>query len=677
MAYSLHYICGYSNIHGNTGRVVIYEDDYDGETETLDLRFDSVKIKYNWNDWEEPIIGLLADFAIVNDEDNFFDLLPLMTSEERKYMVAIEELDKVPNKTFFQGFLNCKDIKQKYLQKQDIRLNASSYLSKLQYVKAPTIETLENDTFINIIMNCIDQAGVHPTGFAVRVNCSLYEIHSEMGSNQTLFNKCGIYKEVFWKNNVDRDSALDIIKKILTVFDCYLYWYDDYYYIERYADIWDESPTYVTYVSTSEYWPTDTGSTYSPGKTITDFVDLIKLETSQIIKIIPGLKQIEIDIEQQLLFNLIVNNFENYSYSTENLPIGNIRKWIFSEEDESSAYAGMEWDKFGDSFRNISRAVHRYSWIETSEIEYWRGMFTAFRVTATYDTVMTISWKFATEGNPFPYGDPDEWEVYFYWTLATNQFGNAYLVYNESADDWSVEYPWTYDSVLNVTKIPGTEFDMDNYSCEVTITIPFESFMLASDSPYAGDQIYTLGIGTEYRRRNWPHDNDNPSGNCYYGDVKIVVNSVLGDNYILGEVNTKFLNKKVINHHFCDAVNLGIKNAVYYGAENSADPDALDEKTEIWDDAHSTSDESLSLAEMKMKNKFRLYNKSRQKIESRIRANEEFYRPLSLFEDSNQQDSSGDKTPYLILTGYEYKPEKDEMKIILCEYDNIEDVNLV
>lgn len=681
MAYGLRYKLGYTHDQYNQGEIKIYEDGHSDGYDVLTTKSDSIKIRYNWKGWDEPIIGLTASFSIVNDKDDFFELLPLLTAEERKYRVEIAEIGKIPNKTYFKGFLNCEDVEQKYLQRQEIRLNASNYLSKLQYVNAPTIEILENDTFINIILDCLEQTGVHPDGFVVRVSCSLYPTGVTLSTGQTLFNKCGVYKEAFWKNNIDRDSALDVIKKILTAFDCYLYWYNDSYYIERYADIWDTSPTFIAYVSGTEYWPPDTGSVGAPTvKAVTDFVDLTKLETSQNIAIIPGQKQIEVNIEQQLLFNLVVNNFEDYSYSTENLPIGNIRRWIYSEEDASSAYEGMEWDKFGGSFRNISRAVHRYLWIETSEIEYWRGMFVGFRITAMYETVMTISFKFATEGHPFPYGDPDEWNVHFYWTLAVDEFGFNYLIYDEEADSWSVEFVASGlpGDALNVTTIPGTEFDLDNNTCEVSITIPFESFMLASDSPYEGDRLYTFGIGTEYRERNWPHDNDNPSGNCYYGDVKITINSVLGDNYISGETNTNFLNKKIITQHLCDAVNLGMKNCIWYGAETSADPDALDEKTETWDDAFTDSADVISLAEMKIKDKFRLYNVSRQKITSWIKTNANFYRPLSLFEDTNQPvDSSGGDGKHFVLVGYTYEPQSDHMNITLSEYDNEEDINLI
>ena len=128
MAYSLHYIAGLTNIHNNNIRVAIYEDNYGGGTEYLTTKFRSVKVKYNWRGWEEPIIGQSASFTVINDASDFFDLLPLMTAEERKYLVVIEELDKAPNKMLFRGFLDCKDIEQNYLHNQEIRFNASGYL---------------------------------------------------------------------------------------------------------------------------------------------------------------------------------------------------------------------------------------------------------------------------------------------------------------------------------------------------------------------------------------------------------------------------------------------------------------------------------------------------------------------------------------------------------------------
>ena len=53
------------------------------------------------------------------------------------------------------------------------------------------------------------------------------------------------------------------------------------------------------------------------------------------------------------------------------------------------------------------------------------------------------------------------------------------------------------------------------------------------------------------------------------------------------------------------------------------------------------------------------------------------YRPFALFEDGNQQDSTGTGPPEFVLVGYSYRPQSDQMDVILSEYDNEEDINIV
>ena len=692
MAYSLHYTAGYTNIHGNTSRVSIYEDDYGGGTETLTLRHDSVDIRYNWSGWDEPIIGLSASFSIVNEESDFFDLLPLMTSEERKYLVIIEELDKAPNKELFRGFLDCKDMQQKYLMRQDIRFNASGYLSKLQYVFTPTVETLENDTFINIILDCIDQTGAHPTGFAIRVNSSLYAIGASLATGQTLFNKCGIYKESFWKDNIERDSALDIIKKILTSFDCYLYYWNGYYWIERYADIWNTSPTYVTYVSGTLYYPPDTGSVYNPTKTITDFVALTKTDTSQTLTIIPGQKQVEVNIEQQLLFNFINNDYANADIDTPPLPNPPKGQWLLWGTESGptglhwpdTSFGGvLLWEK-GSPFRTIQKAVGRNGF-ETSAPEgypddcaVWIGNYIKFRATVTDETVMTIKFKmyinpgyFLTD--PEAQG-PEDYNVEVYWYLR-NPPGSYYLMYDYlDSGEWERIFS-TDAGGIQRKDVNGAAFDTENGVAEISLEIALHE---AYDSIWGDDQDFIFCLGIPIIDRPYVAISDFALPHDWRGDVTIATNAQLTNNYLSGVTNTNFLNKKTLTQYFCDAADLGIRNAILYGEEDTDGPEDLDERSQNWDDDHSSSAEALELAEMKIKDKFRLYNVSRQKITSSIRANEEFYRPLSLFNDSNQDNSTGGTgPPQFTLVGYGYRPQSDIMNMILAEYDNEETINLV
>ncbi len=689
MAYGLHYVAGFPNIHNNEIRVKIYEDDYSDAIEYLITKFRSVKIKYNWRGWEESIIGQSASFVIINDASNFFDLLPLMTADERKYLVVIEEQTKLPNKLLFRGFLDCKDIEQNYLHNQEIRLKASGYLSKLQYVDAPTIETLENDTFINILLNCLDQIGADVVSFGIRVNASLYPIGVTVASGQTFLNKTGVYKEVFWKDNIGRDSALEIINKILSAFECYLYWWNNWYYIERYEDIWDLSPTWVQYISGTEYWPTDTAATQGDTKTVVDFVGLKKIETSQKIKIIPGKKQVEINLSQDILFSTVVNNFEDARITDaaaiypevippQDTELPEVRQWLLHGGESSGG--PITWSFEGLPFRNISKAIRRDGWDVDSDYALHRGMYTRFWATLTDETSITIRFKAGTETNPFAAGEPEEFTTHFPISLMLDlpirRTGDFLPHFAEDGPSgWQAinRQWWDTQNALQVIDVPGSSWDNGLFTCNVEITIPIHDFV-TSASNYVGNNALVLTIGTPTVDQGGV---EAPFPHIYIGDVEVSVDSPLEDNFIRGDVNTKFLDRLTLRQYLADWSNLIIKNGIWYGGEASSDPDALDERTEVWDDAHGSSAEDLQLAEMRIKSKFRIYNKSRQKITSKIRADEEFYRPLSLFNDSNQEDSSGDHTPYLVLVGYEYEVQGDEMNIILSEYDNQEDINLI
>jgi len=679
MAYELKYELGYNSLQ-TTGKVSIYEESGTPGSETLTLRSDSLKINYNWNGWEDPIIGLTASFSIVNEKDDFFELLPLLTAEERKYKIVIARITP-SSLTLFEGYLNCADNEQKYLHKQDIRLNASSYLSKLQYINAPTIEILEDDTFINIIDDCLVQTGANDDIF---INCRLYPVGISMTSSHTLFNKCGIYKEVFWKDNIERDSALDVLKKILTAFDCYLFWGNGYWYIERYADIWNGSTVnYVRYTTGTDYLPGDSGSTSAVVPDVHDFADQVKMNTSQTIKIIVGKKQVEMNIEQQLLFNLVVNNFEDATIITgAAVPYPAYRQWDLYDSNPGggSSFYWPIWSLTppfgrlrGGPFRNISKAIYRSGYEpDNGGYKVECGMYTRFRATVTEETVLSIKFKYGLPFHPFysypGWGHPDvgteNYQFRFYWYLR-NPPGNYYIVFNDISEEWE-RVVGSEVSGLQSKYVNGAEIDMQLYTLEVNFSIPIHQVF--DSGVWGGDQDFILGIGTEEMYDPWGDPHLQPG--CFYGDIEVTCNSPVVDNYISGEVNTNFLDKLTLTQPFVDSSDLGIRNAIMFGQSE------LYLRTETWDDDLSSSGEGLDLAEMKIKDKFRLYNISRQMITADLQ-NTFLYKPFSRFTDSNQADSSGGEGLHLVLVGVGYEPQQDLCAVTLSEYDNEEDINLI
>ena len=288
---------------------------------------------------------------------------------------------------------------------------------------------------------------------------------------------------------------------------------------------------------------------------------------------------------------------------------------------------------------------------------------------------MTLKFKFGVPSTPFIWGgNPEDYEFNFLFYLQ-NPPGNYFIVYDEvSTNLWErLLSPLSFDD-LNWLNVSGAEMDPDLLTVEVNQTINLKD--IYDSGVWDGDQEFVLGICQERVAGGSPTFHVEFREDVYYGDVEITFNSPLDDNYISGEVNTNFLNKLTIVQPIIDAGDLGIKNAVLYN-DTGSDESSLNLRSQTWDDSHSSSAEGLDLAEMKIKDKFRLYNVSRQKIQSTILADETIYRPFALFEDGNQQDSTGTGPPEFVLVGYSYRPQSDQMDVILSEYDNEEDINIV
>lgn len=83
--------------------------------------------------------------------------------------------------------------------------------------------------------------------------------------------------------------------------------------------------------------------------------------------------------------------------------------------------------------------------------------------------------------------------------------------------------------------------------------------------------------------------------------------------------------------------------------------------------------EYLPLVDLILISKFKLYNKSRQKITSNVKITN-CIRPFQLFEDLKQADSNDYKR--FILTGFVWKPISEVLEVELNEYDNITNVDL-
>jgi hypothetical protein len=647
MAYGNHYRVGYSS-KGTTGYIYLYEEGYSGSIEDLTLVANSFQIDYKPNGWENPIIGLAASFGILNDETDYFTLLPLLTATEKQYWVRVTRVSP-SSLTLFEGYIACNNNEQKYLKNRAISLVATSYLSKLQYVTPPSIETLQTISFIDYLDDCLRQTGTQQN---IRINSSLYPTGDTIGATSSMFNKAGIFSEVFHQNNIDKDNALDVITKILGEFDCFIYWYNENWYIERYDDIFNATTqSYVEYTTGSSYGPSDTAASHSTSYTPIDFQDLSPIGQSQTIGIIQGMKEIEVKIPAQRYTNLVPSTLRDA------LPITisanpTLRTWEYWNSPSgvfSSATMGYPLGK-------INSGALRTGWFVTGTPDYHKGIYTKIRVTvAASDTVLEIQFKYQTIKGSF--GSFTSWEDYqfnfYYWIRIAGT--SNYLYYTEGSDTWSL-ISSTEIGGKNRVVIEGHNFDDQSASVDVSVSIPLSDVTSLS----AGDYDFVLCIGTERIDNSGAGGSyDGPAYSAMYGDPHVKTTGTAPDNNYKGVISTDMLNKLSIELPFADFDSFNFKNTLVRGTGFAS-------RTTTWTDDGANH---YTIATQKIRSRFRLYRIPRQKITAKI-STAEFYRPLRNFTDSEQSGKQ------FILFGFTYYPERDQMQIILMEYDNTETITV-
>ena len=641
MAYGTKYRSGFSS-KNITGYVYVDEEGYSGAVTDLTMTAGSLAIRYSWGGWNNPILSLVASFEILNRGASFFTLLPLLTAEERQYRIRIERVSP-SSLVMFTGFLNSETNEVTYLQNRPIRLNASSYTSKLTYLNPPILETLATRTFIDLINDALVLTG---SSDPIRVNSKLYPTGSSLASGQTLFNRAGVFTELFWRNNIDRDSALVVITKILTAFDCYLFHFSGSWYIERYEDVYNYPQTYVIYQSGTSYGDSAAGTPASTSTPEIDFTDLIVTGGSQTIQVITGYKSIEVKLKQSAYFNLTVNDFTNATNVYGVSPDPGLRTW--QKWNESP----IVWSDLGRPWKNISNAIRRYGWAGTFGTT--NGVYTRFALTKSFSTSLSIKWKFATIKGTFGSwtGNWSDYTFKFHYFIRQTP-GTNFLVYDDVSSSWIREAGGESSSLQQI-EISGDQFDPVNESVEISVSIPVGEISGLTD----GDYNFVIGIGTEVVSRSGV--GDTPALVAYIGDVVITASAPPDDNNYLAETGSRFLDKKEINLEVFDSSNLNIKNSILRGS-------TLDARTTTW-----TSNGILSenLVTRLIRNKFQLFNRSRQSLSARIKTSV-FLKPFALFVDGEQPGKK------FILTAYNYKPDRDDYDIELSEYDNSETINFI
>ena len=642
------------SIHGD----ILIQRDGGSYQQPLTLARDTLEIKTHLPSWEEPVVRMNSSFTIINDLSDFYELLPLMTISNGQLRVVVT-MHRPYAFTIFEGLMNPEAIDQQMLFNSPIRFTASGMLNKLKYDHPTNIDTIQNMSFIDIIDACLLMTGV---SYDIYINCRLFEMNSTLTDAQTLFNRNGVSTEIFWKNNIERMTASEIIETILRAFNCYLYWYNEDWYIEHYENLGDvPAKAFVKYTSgTSAGYGFDSSGVYSSQFTYLHTYDIHnptarpQVGESQILSVIPGMKIIQVRKDQLQFFNLINSDFTGFTTIAAGSVHPSWREWIAYDN------ASMDWEHVG-SWRNIAHTMFRSGYSVISDQNYGNGLSTRFKLTVTPDMMLTLRFKYGISNTsviPGYTGNLNDYKITFHWWLRNI---SLYFMYGESADMWSIGSIADGD-IIQGKIVNGSEFDADLLTVEVSITIPIGD-VLSDSSGDTPDVSLEFGIGHEqWELIDEPSVLDDPLDTSYFGDAHASVDEPPENNLITGEINTDFLDKKTIDINLFDA-NWQYRNAIYY------DTDFL-ELTTYW----GYDSEMDTLARMLLASKFRLYNVARQQIKLNyiIRSAAAGYiRPLSLFYDNKQSNKT------FILCEHVFHPEQDDHEIVLREYDNTTSIILV
>lgn len=663
------------NTSGMEGSIYIQRDDvsYVG---SLTLQAGSLEIRNGLGSWDDPIARMNCSFTIVNDLPDFYTLIPLMTAALGAVRVVVTN-DAITSDPvhIFEGFLNCETVNQTMLNRSPITLTASGYIGKLQNEHPASVDTLDYNSIINTICDCISLTG---STDPVHVNISLYENNSAPGAGQTVFNRIDTYQEVWWTNNVERMSALDILKSILSSFDCYLYWHNQGWYIRHYQDLGDLTPAYVTYDPTSSagYGFADSGTGWSDLLVALDVhnqTEFRQIGDTQTLSVVPGLRQLDLRLDLKKYWNLFYPDLTDTYESSDPTPALQARRqWWAYDNVTSMTWATVQYP-WGISWRNIETAGYRVGddltivgGIATAGWSY--GMSTRFNLTAQEDTMLNLKWKFGIS-NPtalYAIGLLEDITIrfHYYVCLYDSVEGNRdYLVYsNDSDDEWTISVDGDPETDINYIDITGADLDSALWTYEASVDIPIGGISgILSSSGDPGHLDLIFGLGTEVCSQ--AGENDKAANSCFYGDIVATVAEDPANNFIEGVTATDFIEKKEITMHLCDA-GWSYRNSLFYYVNQYYSTLAED-----WTYDGAT----LQLLEdWLMSTKFRLNRISRQKIEMDV-----YTIAVPIFElfwpfyDSKQSN-----LPFA-LTGVTVRPESNTMKVTLQEYDDTEPVNLI
>lgn len=639
MAWNVVYRGTFYTVTGSYIYVNIYEQD--NMDPTVNLRITSVTIENNYKGDTIPIVGAGATVEFVNDGD-FTDFDHLLSNYEKQFKCNIS--DSLGN-FYFEGFLICDLNEQELLPYSTIRLKFANYLQRL---KNGEIELNQNtrSTIFDLIIDCLDLAGF--VGFNLYINSSLFHTGMSTSAGYSFITQTYVEHDVFFKNPEEYDNAYDMLNKILLPFNCYIYYYDNNFYIERYEDI-NSTDDWIEYVYGS-VWENVGNVVTNKRQVLNKQSDNISyVEMSQVLYYSSGAQKLKVNLNSSPFDSLIFNSFPDSIINTVSTIVpaaGTMveRTWYFYE-DATGTTEGYNYMHF----------VRYFSWSFALAGDNDTGIHYAFRVQLNTDnpTALTIRYKAAintTIGSKFK----KLWHRFF---LTIGRSGSPYAgryIYEDSNGDTKLTTTPTY-------------YEFDIVDEESMVTGQFEISKVINLDDIAGDladvETFYLSIMPTWYQFTTQSSLHVKRTN-YVGDFKVTINPDPTDNLVEATITDDFLKTIEYDLDVFDVANLNYRNGLLYEDPLSS---ALVRTSEWYSKAEVSNH---LLVDKYIESKFKKLNKTTKSINTRIKYNG-YIKPFAIFTDNNIEYDSSNLVPFLI-TGYKLDLERMEYDIEMEEYPDTE-----
>jgi len=639
MAFSKKYESTFYDNYNHKVAIWIYQDQYSGATFPLTIK--DLSIKYNGGGIFDSIISLSASLTIINTGE-FDDYDDMLKNKERQYKVKIFNFNT--GQMYFEGYLICDEIQQQLINQGEISLLFTDYLKRLEDIELE-LTIGETRSVIDYLQQILALTSLY---YPIYVNSRLFPEGGDNSEGKTLFDQAYIDSDLFFKNLVETKSAYEVLNSILKSFRCYLYQYDNAWYIERYGDLMQQDYVWTKYEYGELTGESDSTKYAEYNRQANDFV---YINISQTRNFVSGLKTFELKLNDETYDTLVYNNAVDASikssgsrYFVTPMPALLPKQWYISP------YAN-EWNVY-TGFYGIEKAMH---WQAFNNFD---GLYYKFKMSFNdvEDTTLKVSFKSFCQGN-IP-SNPDQLSYYGRFFIYKMQPSyNYYVALNEDSSVVYTEYnpvggPYVFESEWKYV-----ESDLINNTIEFKKSINISDLAEFSTN---GEQEFIFGLlPVGYRYANGDDDiEDNtftylPRQNI--GDIIVSVNAEDQDNNILASVEDDFVKKESLEIDLFDINSLNLKNGLFIKDAS------LYTRVYLWSDDQVSS---LPLVDHIIRGVTSYTAKTRSVLTASAKMNA-FPKPLSILTDNNLNMN-------FILSGYDYDMVNNVISLTANEYGDEE-----